>query len=268
MGFQAWIEVSRMDELGRQDTPVHRIDARAKTMTTILFIVSVMSFSRYEVSALTPFFLYPCVLMFLGRMPAGCLFKKMLIAAPFALAVGLFNPFFDQRPVVVIGSLSVSGGWFSFASILVRFALTVSAALALVACTGMYRLCAGLERMRVPRVFAVQLLFLYRYLFLIADEGFRMLRSLELRGAGRRGLRFRVYASLVGHLLLRAMNRADRIYRAMQARGFDGEVRILRPTPWRWADSAFVFAWAVFFFVARVWNLAECLGELFTKGVS
>ncbi len=103
MGLQTWIEVSRLDELGRQDTPVHRVDARAKTLTTLLFIGFVMSFSRYEVSALTPFFLFPVALMALGRVPPDCLLKKILVASPFALAVGLFNPFFGDQVIPVAG---------------------------------------------------------------------------------------------------------------------------------------------------------------------
>jgi len=268
MGLETWIEVSRMDELGRQDTPVHRIDARVKTVTTLLFIILVMSFSRYEVSALTPFFLYPVALLFLGQIPPRSLLMKILVAAPFALAVGLFNPFLDHRPVSAIGTMSISGGWLSFVSIMTRFLLTVSAALVLVACTGMHRLCAGLERMGVPRVFAVQLLFLYRYLFIIADEGSRMLRSIELRSAGSKHLRFRVYASLVGHLLLRSMARADRVYQAMLARGFDGQMRVLHPTPLRWSDWVFLLGWTAFFVAARTWNLAGMLSGPFMKGAS
>jgi cobalt/nickel transport system permease protein len=266
MGFDGWLEVSHMDELARRDTPVHRVDARAKALTTVFFIAVVMSFPRYELSALTPFFLYPAAFVFLGEIPPGILFRKMLAAAPFAVAVGLFNPFFDRTPVLGFGAFSVSGGWLSFASILMRFVLTAGAALALVACTGMHRLCEGLVRLGVPRLFAVQLLFLYRYLFIVADEAGRVLRGIELRAGGRRALRFRVYASLVGHLLLRAMARAERVYRAMQARGFDGRVRVSRPMPLRWRDPLFVCGWAVFFAVARTWNLAGLLGGVLTGG--
>lgn len=264
MGLGEWIEVGRMDELGRLDTPAHRIDARAKAVTTLLFIVFVMSFSRYEVSALTPFFFYPLALLSLGRIPAGFLLRKILVAAPVAVAIGMFNPIFDREPVAWVGSVAIAGGWISFVSILARFVLTVSAALVLVACTGMNRLCAGLERMGLPRVFAVQLLFLYRYLFVVVAEGSRMLRSMDLRSAGLRTMGLRVYGSLVGRLLLRSMARADRIYRAMVARGFDGQIRVLRESRLQWADAAFVFGWAAFFAVARTWNLAGLLGSLFT----
>jgi len=262
MRFGNWFEIGRMDELARQDTPVHRLDARAKLLATGAFIVALMSFSRYEISALMPFCLYPFVLISLGRIPFGFIFRKIIIAAPFAIIIGIFNPFFDRQPALVIGSFAISGGWLSFASIIIRFGLTAGAALALVACTGIYRLCAGLERMGLPRVFAVQLLFLYRYLFVIADEGSQMKRSLELRATGLMPVGLRVYGSLVGHLLLRAMARSERIYQAMVARGFDGEIKIAQKTSFQSADWTFLFGWIFFFTVARTWNISDWLGRM------
>ncbi len=262
MRLANWIEIGRMDELARLDTPVHRIDARAKIVASIAFLVAVMSFPSHEISALTPFFLYPLALVFLGRIPPGVILRKVLVAAPFALAIGVFNPFFDRAPAMVMGSCVISGGWLSFFSIILRFLLTVSAALALVACTGMYRLAGGLERIGLPRIFVGQLLFLYRYLFVVADEGSRMVRGLELRADGVASLSCRVYGSLVGHLLLRSMARAERIYRAMIARGFSGEIGATRQTSFRPADWFFLLGWTVFFVVARRWNLAVWIGGL------
>ncbi|HPG01028.1 MAG TPA: energy-coupling factor transporter transmembrane component T, partial [Kiritimatiellia bacterium] len=139
-----------MDELGRMDTPAHRLDARAKAIVTFAFIAIVMSFPRYAISALTPFLLYPIALISWGHIPPRHILKKMLIAAPFALIIGIFNPLMDHQPMAAIGPIVITGGWLSFASIMLRFALTVGAALALVACTGMYRLAAGLEQLGVP----------------------------------------------------------------------------------------------------------------------
>lgn len=285
MGLANWIEIGRMDELARQNTSVHRLDARAKAVTTIAFIVTIMSFPCYEVSALAPFLLYPIVLITLGSIPPGLILRKILIALPFAFVIGIFNPFFDRQPAVMVGSIAISGGWLSFASIMLRFVLTVSAALTLAACTGMYRLCSGLERMGLPRVFAGQLLFLYRYLFVIADEGARMMRSLELRSTGLSSLRLRVYGPLVGHLLLRSLAHSERIYQAMIARGFsatggslaefgqaacggNGKIMIMRQTSFRWTDWVFLTGWTAFFIAARTWNLADLTGRLFIGKLS
>jgi len=268
MNVSGWIEMGKMDELGRLDTPAHRLDARVKAAVTIVFVAVVMSFPRREVSALTPFLLYPVSLAALGRVPAGLILKKALVAAPFALAVGIVSPFLDREPVASAGPLVITGGLATLASIMFRFALTVGAALVLVACTGMHRLAAGLERLGVPSVFAVQLLFLYRYCFVVGDEGLRMTRSVRMRADPRRPLGWRTYRALLGNLLLRSIDRAQRVYRAMLARCFDGEMRVMRKTAPGWGDAAFAGGWVAFFAVARTWNLARLLGSLVSGGGS
>ena len=264
-GAASFLEVGRLDELARLDSPIHRLDARAQALTTMAFILVVMSYPRYEVSALMPLFVYPVCVIAAGSLPVRVLLRKLVVAAPFALFVGIFNPLLDRHGVMTVGSFTVTGGWLSFASIMVRFVLTVSAALILISCTGIHRLCAGLEQLGMPKVFAVQLLFLYRYFFVIGDEGQRMRRSVEIRSSGSRGPGFRVYGHLIGHLLLRAMDRAQRIYRAMVARGFDGEIRRLYPTQPGWREVAYGVGWLAFFLVVRVWNLAEKLGGYFSE---
>lgn len=266
MGVPHSAAVHRMEFFAGLDSPMHRLDARTKVLVTVAFIVTVMSFPRYELSGLTPFFLYPFALLALSGIPVGFILKKLLLAAPFALFIGLFNPLLDRQPFLLAGGYAVAGGWLSFGSILLRVALTVTAALTLLACTGMPRLCAGLERLGLPRVFAGQLLFLYRYIFVIADEALRMRRGLELRSPPGRSPSLRVYGSLVGHLLLRALDRAQRIYGAMLARGFNGDMPSLQPARLHGPDIAFACGWLAFFVLARGWNLADHLGRLLIGG--
>jgi cobalt/nickel transport system permease protein len=262
MGAAKLIRGAWPGEPGRTDAPVHRLDARAKTVVTLAFIVTVMSFPRREISALTPFVIYPVALVAAGRVPARPLLARLLAAAPFVVAVGICNPLLDRRPVAAVGPLVLTGGWLSFISLMLRFALTAGAALALVACTGMYRLGAGLRQLGVPGVLVAQLLFLHRYLFLVEDQGRRMLRSAELRAGGRRVLRFRVCGALAGSLLLRSLDRAGRIRQAMLARGFDGEFRLLHRGRCRPRDVVFIVVCLSFFGIARAWNLARGLGLL------
>ena len=268
MHLRNYIEVGRMDELGRSDSFLHRIDARGKIITTVVFIVVVMSFKRYDVAALVPLFLYPFVLLALGRLPVGYIFRKVAITAPFAFFVGMFNPVMDSQPFMMIGAWSISGGWLSFFSIMLRFILTVSVALILVASTGIYRLCAGLESMGVPRVFALQLLFLYRYFFVIADEGLRMMRSFEMRSDGGGAMKLGVYGSLAGHLFLRSIDRAQRIYRAMAARGFEGDIRLMQPPALRLSDALFLAGWIGFFLIARWTDLSNIIGKWILEKIS
>ena len=257
-------EIGTLDQLARQDTALHRLDPRAKLVTALGFIVTVVSFGRYELSALLPLVLYPVVLAASGNLPTGYLLRKLLIASPFALFVGLFNPLLDTAPLLHLGSLAVSGGWVSFGSILLRFALTVSAALAPIGTTGFTTVCMALGRLGAPRVFVVQLLFLYRYLFVLAEEGLRMVRARNLRSFGGRGQGMKVYAAMLGQLLLRTMDRAQRIHQAMLCRGFDGQIRMAGDFRLGRADLAFALGWLAFFALARTFNLAQLLGRIAT----
>ena len=251
-----------MDELGRLDTPIHRLDARIKILTTLAFVIVVMSFPRYAIAALTPLAAYPLFLLIAGTIPLKDIAKKIAVAAPFALVIGIFNPIIDHTPALTHGSLVISQGWLSFASIMLRFLLTVSAALALVATTGMYRIGVGLEQMGFPRVFIMQLLFLYRYLFVVSEEALTMVRSVSCRGPSLRAIPLRTYGSLTGQLLLRSMDRAERIHRAMALRGFDGHIRSAAPPRLTGRDILFVMCWIAFFVIARKVNLADSLGAI------
>ena len=259
-----YVEVGQMDALGRLDTPLHRLDARVKMEGVGPFVVTVMSFPRYEISGLMPLFLFPFVLMGFGGIPPRSIVREVAFALPFALFVGIFNPLIDRAPMLTLGSGTVSGGWLSFASILLRFSLTVSAALILLAGTGIYRLCAGLEQMGVPALFATQLLFLYRYLFVIGDEGLRMIRSVRMRSGDSKKLSFRIYSTLIGHLLLRSIDPAQCIYRAMVSRGFDGQIRMLHRSRIGGRDLLFLIGWSLFFIFVRFWNPATAMGGWLT----
>ncbi|GAB4166139.1 MAG: cobalt ECF transporter T component CbiQ [Rhodocyclaceae bacterium] len=254
-------ELRSLDELARRDTALTRIDARAKLITTLCFVLVTVSFDRYRVAGLLPLAMYPLCLAALGEIPLRPLARKLAFAAPFALMVGIFNPWLDRAPLLFVGSVPVSGGWLSFASIVLRFALTVGACLVLVAGTGMQPLCAALARIGAPREFTVQLLFLYRYAFVLAAEAARMDSARRLRANGR-PMRIGTYGAAVGHLLLRACERAQRIHLAMLARGFDGELRAPSAPRWRGRDTHFVLGWCAYFALVRAFDLPQALGRL------
>ncbi len=256
--------LDRLDRLARQESAVHRLDPRAKVVTTTVFIVCVVSFDRYEVLGLLPFVLFPVVLAAEGGVPFGFLGRLLLAVSPFALLVGAFNPLLDREVVAQVGGIAIAGGWVSYASIVVRFLLTASAALVLTATTGFFGVCLALERLRVPDVLVTQLLLLYRYIFVLGDEALRMGRARALRAVGRHGTGLRVYAQMLGQLLLRTFARAQRLYLAMKCRGFDGQVRLARRLRLRRADVAFVLGWSAAFVLFRLVDVAALLGELVT----
>lgn len=254
-------ELRSLDAVALRETSLTQLDPRAKLIATLVFSVVVVSFDRYTVARLLPLAAFPVALAALGDLPVRPLVRKLAIAAPFALLVGLFNPLLDRASVVILGEFTVAAGWMSFLSILLRFLLTVSAALVLVAGTGMNELCVALGRLGVPRIFVSQLNFLFRYAFVLGSEASSMATAHALRSGGRRpGIA--AFGPLAGHLLLRAFERAQRIHRAMLARGFDGELRGTRALNWTGRDTVFVVGWCAYFVAVRWFDTPQWLGHV------
>jgi len=255
------LNIGYLETLSYQKTPLHRLDPRVKLLTTLVFIVAVVSFGKYEITGLIPFLLYPVVLIAVGNLPLGYLARKILLAAPFAFFIGIFNPLLDRAVLVHLGPYAISGGWVSFASIMLRFLLTVSAALILIAGTGLNRVCLALEKIGVPKIFVVQLMFLYRYIFVLTDEALRLGRARALRSFQGRGMGLKVFSYMIGQLLLRTLDRAGRIHLAMLSRGFDGKIRPTRPLKIHGRDVAFLLGWSALFGLMRWYNIPYLLGN-------
>jgi len=134
-------------------------------------------------------------------------------------------------------------GLIKFGSILLRSWLSVQAGILLVATTNFPDMIHAFEHLHVPAVLTTIVAFLYRYLFVLTDEVFRLLRARQARSAavahppGERGprsgrsvaWRARVTGDMAGQLFLRSYERSDRIHNAMLARGYTGQLRTLHP---------------------------------------
>jgi cobalt/nickel transport system permease protein len=260
---RAFYDIGHMETLAAGDTPLHRLDPRAKLLTCAVFIICVVSFGKYEIARLLPFFLYPAVLIGLGNLPLGYLLRKLLLVSPFVLFIGIFNPWLDRTVFFQFGTVSITGGWLSFLSLLLRFILTVGAGLLLIASTGFTTICMALEKLGAPRIFTVQLLLLYRYLFILVGESLRMIRAHALRAFGRKGqLTFRVFRQILGNLLLRTLDRAQRIHLAMLSRAFTGEIRSVRQFRFGSGEFFFLTGFCGIFITLRFTPAVELLGRL------
>lgn len=256
------LDLQQLDLLARADTPIHRLDARAKVLVTLLFCVSVMSFGRYEVAPLLPFLAFPLLMIARSGLPPLFILRKIALLCPFVIAVALFNPLVDRAVVAQIGSIDISGGWLSFLSIMLRSLLTVGSALTLVGVTGFAAICEALAKLGFPRIFTTQLLFLYRYIFVLAEEAGRAAQARELRSFGSRGRGTSSFGPLVGHLFLRTWDRAERIHQAMLARGFDGALHGRAPAHFGRAEALYLAGWTTAFVIMRCSDPARLLGLL------
>ena len=251
--------IRALDMLATQDSWIHRLHPLGKLLTTVAYVGIVASFGRYETTALLPLLAYPLLMALLGDVPLGLLCRRVLAVMPFLILVGALNPVLDRQPVWVMGT-TVAQGWLTFASIVFKGVLTVSAALTLIATTGMQGVAFALRQLHVPRILVLQLQLTYRYIALLLDEVHRVLLAYRLR-SHQKGVAFAEWGTLAGSVLLRAYARADRVYTAMRLRGFEGEYR-MGMRRWQGMDTIWLLTCLAVCGVVRWVNVPVLLGWL------
>lgn len=243
--------IRQLDDLARKDTAIHRIHPVPKLLVTIVYLIVVTSFGRYEISGLFPLVIYPMVLVLLAEIPAAVIFKRLLMVEPLIIGIGILNPLFDPR------------GWITFASIMIKCGLTVTACLVLVSTTGLDKIAQALRKLKVPGIFVLQFVLTFRYISLLIEELARMVRAYSLRAPQQKGVRLKDSGSFVGQLLLRTYDRAQRVYDSMKLRGFAGDYRSYAKTRVTWNDIIFLLSWISFFIIARMFDIPGLLGSVF-----
>lgn len=173
------------------------------------------------------------------RTARGAFFALPFMLAALPLVFTRGEPYLA---IIDLGPLTLGiseEGLRTFTTIALKSWISVQAAMLLAFTTPFHDLVDGLRELRLPRVMVAIISFMYRYLGVIGDEAGRMNRAKAARSADRGikgaggSVRWRagVTGAMVGSLFLRSYERSERVYAAMQARGFDGELRYLPGPP-------------------------------------
>lgn len=219
---------------------LQQIDSRCKIVVTVLFLIAVLSVPLTNVDRLIWFFAVPIVLSTMGGVSYGHVFLNSLWVLPFVVLIGIFNPFIDRQPVALGYGIVLSRGWITFGAIVLRGLLSMQAVIILLESTGFIRLCDGLRRLGVGRIITTQLMMVYRYAGVLVSEAIMMKQARQARGFGRESFPLSMWGQFVGQLLLRTVDRAERVHRAMVSRGFDGTVKVMSHVSWQVKDTVFL----------------------------
>jgi len=221
---------------------IHHLDPRVKVVVTIAFILSNALLPDGAWLAFGLAWLFLLLVNALSRLGLMFTFKRSFVALPFALVAITVLFSIPGEPIstfhFLMWKLTITDmGLLRFMSILVRSWLSVQMAIMLVAVARFPDIVHALEHLRVPSILTTIIAFLYRYLFVLVDEVFRLLRAREARSAAAAGSksggsvawRARVAGNMAGQLFLRSYERSDRVYNAMLARGYAGHLMTINP---------------------------------------
>lgn len=220
---------------------IHQLDPRVKLVLALAFILT---------TALVPPGAWPVYVLLLAiaisvellsDLGVGYVLKRSALALPFVLAAFPVIFTLDQGAELFQFSLGAwtftayQGGLERFVSVALKSWISVQVAIVLAASTTFPDLLVAMRAIRLPRLIVAIFGLMWRYLFVLVDEVLRLIRARAARSGqsdqpglktgGSLAWRARVTGGMAGSIFIRGIERSDRIYMAMLARGYDGDVR-------------------------------------------
>lgn len=229
---------------------IHRVDPRIRLTCAALATLpcALLTSPEPALAALTFAFL----LIFIGKLPPTLVLKRLLLVNSFIAFLWLFVPFSQPgNAAFTLGPLTATHQGLDLALLItIKSNAIVLILMALMGTIAVRDLGPAMQQIGIPNKLCHILLFTYRYIFVIYQEYTRMRRAMQARGFTPKTDKhtYRSYAWLVGMLLVKSWDRAERVHGAMHCRGFRGRFYTLTKFTTQTGDIIFLgvcFALAV-----------------------
>jgi cobalt/nickel transport system permease protein len=252
---------SFFDRYSDRSSLIHRLDPRAKLIVALLFILAVILTSSGSWTGFAAYLAIISGLLLSSRVPPSYVLKRSLVILPFVIMLVIFLPFAKGTDVAAsyniwLWRITITHtGINILVNVLIKAWLSSLALIWLTATTSITRLLYGMERLHLPKVLIMILSLMYRYVFVLIDEAVRMKQARDSRGSGGTAwLRLRTTGNMIGTLFIRSYERGERIYEAMVARGFAGEVRTFNRLSFRLLDAEFLITCSLILLLVGVFS--------------
>ena len=218
---------SFIDRYALLDSPLHLLEPRTKLISFAALIISVLCIPANGGLLYFIYFFAIAILMGISQVPLGFIVARTFVILPFIALAGLASPW---------------KGFPGLVSLFMRAILCLILLIILTNTTRFAELLRGMKKLGCPQILVMNLSFLYRYLFVLTEEVQRMKLARDCRRVGRARFReeFKILSSMLGTLLIRSFERAERMHSAMLSRGFSGDFHVVSPRRFTWRDLAFL----------------------------
>ena len=228
-------------------SPVAGIDARARVVAAVVFAVVVVALASWQ--ALLAAVGIAVAAMIAARLPVGPTLRKVAAMDAFIIFMLAMLPFTTPGDAwFTVGPLTASyQGAAKALVIALKANAVVMLLLALVGTLEPPALGHALDRLRVPSALVHLILFTVRYIEVIRDEYLRLRTAMKAR-CFRPANSLHTYRSigyLLGMMLVRSLERSERILQAMKCRGFNGQFHLMDDFAWTGRDTRFITLFAL-----------------------
>ena len=224
---------------------IHRLDPRFKITAAIAYSIAVAVVYRFP--SLFVAFAASLIMLWLAGLHMQSVLKRLFLVNGFVLMFWLILPFTAEGEVIYrVGPVALYlPGIILAGQITLKCNAILMALIALVSTMSFATLGRALNYMKFPEKFVFLFILTYRYIFVIEGEYKRIWRAVKIRGFYPKTAIhcYKTYAYMIGILFIRAAARAERVYRAMKCRGFQGRFYTLaefQPSAINWLFSAII----------------------------
>jgi cobalt/nickel transport system permease protein len=225
--------------------PIARCDARLRVVAAAAFALTVVALARLDVLALA--LAGSLAALLLARLPVARTLRQVAAMDTFIIVMIAMLPFTTPGvPAFELFGLAASReGLAKAAAIALKANAVVLMALALLSTLEPATLARALHGLGMPERLVHLVLFTVRYVDVLDQEYRRLRTAMRARGFKPANSRhsYVSFGYLVGMMLVRALERSERILKAMKCRGFSG--RLPLDSQWRMGRGDVAFG-AVF----------------------
>jgi len=203
---------------------IHRMDPRMRLIAAALLTIPTALLQHVEpaLTALGAGILF----IILSRLPVKKVLSRLMVVNAFILFLWIFLPFSTPGTLTqTIGPFRITSEGINLALLItIKSNAVVLTLMALMGTIAVQDLGPAMQQLKIPNKLCHILLFTYRYIFVIHQEYMTMRQAMTARGFRPKTDKhtYRSYAWLVGMLLVKSWDRAERVFGAMKCRGFKG----------------------------------------------
>lgn len=255
-------EINSIHDLSSRSQWINEIHPLAKLIITIWYIVTVISFGKFNIIGLLPMVMFPAAIFILGDIPFWASMKRLRIALPVVCFIGILNPIFETA-AISFADREINAGYVSMLTLMIKGVLSILASYLLIATTSIEKICCTLRQVKCPKIIVTEILLIYRYITVFIGEVHSVSSAYALRAPKQKGIHIKAWGSLVGSILLRSFDRANKVFDSMNMRGYNGEFKYaVKRQKLQFGDILYIFIWAIIFVVFKRVPIILLVGNL------
>jgi len=213
----------------------------AKILIFIIFVVSAILIPEKNFYLYILHFSIVIFSLFYFKMRFLDLLKRSLVGLPFVLVVSA-TAFLSYRD-------TQESLWICL-SIVIKYSLIFFWGIVVFSNIQLYK---GLKQLHFPKIFISIITLMERFTLVFFEEILRIIRALKARSCGMKKIfKLNLARNISSVMLVRGFERSQRVFNAMNVRGFEGEVKFILDNKMRIYDVLLVF---IFFVIILSMNL-------------